>query len=146
MQVLSQLLIIPTVMELSSEDFSIYIENKELFKSTGFDIEVFGDETITIREVPIFLGKPDLKNLFLSIIDNLKNMGTGLTVDVKYHKIATIACKAAVKGNDHLSQNEMVRLLEDLSCIEDPFNCPHGRPTIIKMTINELEKKFKRIQ
>lgn len=146
MQVMSQLLIIPTVMELSPEDFSTYIENKELFKSTGFDIEVFGDETVTIREVPIFLGKPDLKNLFLNIIDNLKNMGTGLTVDVKYHKIATIACKAAVKGNDPLSQIEMVRLLEDLSYIEDPFNCPHGRPTIIKMSVNELEKKFKRIQ
>ena len=146
MQVLSQLLIIPTVMELSSEDFSTYIENKDLFKSTGFNIEVFGDETITIREVPIILGKPDLKNLFLDIINNLKNMGTGLTVDVKYHKIATIACKAAVKGNDPLSQVEMVRLLVDLSYIEDPFNCPHGRPTIIKMSVNELEKKFKRIQ
>ncbi|MBC8059928.1 MAG: DNA mismatch repair endonuclease MutL [Clostridiaceae bacterium] len=146
MQVMSQLLIIPTVMELSPEDFSTYIENKELFTSTGFGIEVFGDETITIREVPIILGKPDLKNLFLNIIDNLKNMGTGLTVDVKYHKIATIACKAAIKGNDPLSQVEMVRLLEDLSYIEDPFNCPHGRPTIIKMSVNELEKKFKRIQ
>jgi len=146
MQVSSQLLIIPTVMELCHEDFSTYIENKELFKSTGFDIEVFGDETITIREVPIILGKPDMKNLFLDIINNLKHMGTGLTVDVKYHKIATIACKAAVKGNDPLSQIEMVRLINDLSYIEDPFNCPHGRPTIIKMSVTELEKKFKRIQ
>lgn len=145
-EITSQILIVPEVLELSPEDYATYIENADLFQATGFNIDIFGEDTITIREVPILLGKPDLKNLFLSIIDNLKNMGTGLTIDVKYNKIASLACKAAVKGNNSLSQIEMVKLIEDLSYIEDPFNCPHGRPTIIKMSLNELEKKFKRIQ
>lgn len=146
MEVISQLLITPVVLELPPEDFATYIENKDIFKNTGFDIEVFGDNTISIREVPMILGKPDLKNLLNSILDNIKNMGTGLTTEVKYNKIATLACKAAVKGNNELTRAEMAALIEDMKYINDPFNCPHGRPTIIKMSLYEIEKKFKRIQ
>lgn len=144
--VTSQILLVPLVLELDPEEYAIYIENTDIFKETGFSIELFGESTITIREVPMFIGKPQVKPFFLSVIDNLRNMGTGKTIDVKYNKIASLACKAAVKGNDPLSQIEMVSLLEELSYIEDPFNCPHGRPTIIKMSVTELEKKFKRIQ
>ena len=94
----------------------------------------------------MILGKPDLKNLLYSILDNLKNMGSGLTTEVKYNKIATLACKAAVKGNDELTKEEMAALIEEMKYINDPFNCPHGRPTIIKMSLYDIEKKFKRIQ
>ena len=73
-------------------------------------------------------------------------MGSGETWEVKYSTIAKLACKAAVKANDNLSNIEMKSLIEDLRFIDDPFTCPHGRPTIIKFTLNELEKKFKRIQ
>ena len=73
-------------------------------------------------------------------------MGSGKTTEIKYNKIATMACKAAVKGNDELTTDEMVKLIETLRYIDDPFHCPHGRPTIIKMTNYELEKKFKRVQ
>ena len=145
-EIVAQILIIPEVIELSLEDFDCFMENINLFTNTGFNIENFGDNTISIREVPMLFGKPSVKPLFMDILDNLKNMGTGKTTEVKYGKIASLACKAAVKGNDCLSMEEMKSLIEDLRYIDEPFTCPHGRPTIIKMTLNELEKKFKRIQ
>jgi DNA mismatch repair protein MutL len=141
-----QLLLTPAVIELSTEDYYYFIENKELFKSTGFDIEIFGDNTITVREVPYILGKLNIKNFILDILDNLKNMGTGKTIDVKYDSIAKMACKSAIKANDELSGLEIEALIKKLALADDPFNCPHGRPTIIKITLNELEKRFKRIQ
>ena len=145
-EVLSQILVTPTVIELSYEDYAYYIENEAVFKNSGFDIIEFGENTISIREVPIILGKPDIRNLFNDILDNLKNMGSGNTIEIKYNRIASLACKAAVKANNVLSDLEMNKLLNDLRYIEEPFTCPHGRPTIIKFTLNELEKRFKRIQ
>lgn len=145
-KVTAQILLTPEVIEMSPEDFIQYTENKNVFSNAGFSIEVFGDNTISIREVPNFLGIPQLRNLFSDILDNLKNLGSGETHEVKYNKIATIACKAAIKANDPLSIEEMNSLLEQLRHIDEPFNCPHGRPTIIKMTLYEVEKKFKRIQ
>ncbi|MGH4052758.1 MAG: DNA mismatch repair endonuclease MutL [Clostridium sp.] len=144
--VVSQFLIVPTVIELSLDDYSCYVENDEVFTNTGFDIIEFGENTISIKEVPILLGKPDVKNLFNEILDNLKNMGSGETVEIKYTRIASLACKAAVKANNQLTEMEMSKLINDLRYLDEPFTCPHGRPTIIKMTLNELEKKFKRIQ
>ena len=145
-EVISQILITPVVMELNNEDYECYMENRDLFKKSGFDIELFGNNTINVREVPVILGKPDIKNLFIDIIDNLKNMGSGDTVEVRYISIATLACRAAIKANHNLSLVEMEHLLYELGFLEDPFTCPHGRPTIVKYTLSELEKKFKRIQ
>ena len=140
-----QPLLIPMVLELTIDDYECYIENKNLFKESGFIIDEFGDNTISLKEVPYFLGKLDSKKLFLDMIDNLKNMGSGKTVEVKINKIASMACRAAVKANDYLTEIEMKELIEKLRYIEDPFHCPHGRPIIIKMTNYELDKKFKRI-
>ena len=145
-EVLSQILLTPTVIELNHEDYAYYNENAEVFDSTGFDIIEFGENTISIREVPIIFGKPDIKNLFNEILDNLKNMGSGETVEIKYNRIASMACKAAIKANHQLSDLEMNKLINDLRYIEEPFTCPHGRPTIVRFTLNELEKRFKRIQ
>ncbi|WP_368487417.1 DNA mismatch repair endonuclease MutL [Clostridium sp. BJN0013] len=145
-KVMSQILITPVVMELTAEDYICYVENKDVFKRAGFNVELFGNNTINVREVPVILGNPDVKNLFIDIIDNLKNMGFGDTIEVKYLSIATLACRAAIKAKCNLSIMEMEYLLEELRFIEDPFTCPHGRPTIIKFTLNDLEKKFKRIQ
>lgn len=144
--VLSQVLITPVVMELTIRDYDYFIENRDLFKKAGFNVELFGNNTISIREVPMILGKPDIKNLFMDILDNLKNMGSGSTWEVKYLSLATLACKAAIKANNSISEMEMNHLIEELRFIDDPFNCPHGRPTIIKITLKDLEKKFKRIQ
>ena len=143
--IIIQQLLVPTLIELSTEDFVFYIENQKIFKDAGFTVEEFGGNTISLKEVPYFLGKLDPKDLFLSIIDDLKKMGDGKTIDIKYNKIATMACKKAVKGNDTLTEREMIKLIEDLRFIEDPFHCPHGRPTIIKFTNNDLEKRFRRI-
>ncbi|CAB1245167.1 DNA mismatch repair protein MutL [Clostridiaceae bacterium BL-3] len=144
--ILSQVLATPVVMELTPIDYNYYMENENVFKKTGFKVELFGDTAVSIREVPMILGKPDIKNLFMDMIDNLKNMGSGEPWEVKYLSIATLACKAAIKAKDHLSHMEMESLLEELRFIEDPYTCPHGRPVIIKFTLNDLEKKFKRIQ
>ena len=144
-EIVVQRLLIPCIIDLSLDDFECYKENIHVFTDSGFVIEEFGGNTIALKEVPYFLGKLDAKNFLLSIIDNLKNLGSGKTVDVKVHKIATMACKAAVKANDYLTQIEMEKLISDLRYLDNPFNCPHGRPIIIKFTEYELEKRFRRI-
>lgn len=143
--IIVQQLLIPCIIDLSLDDYECYKENTEVFTNSGFVIEEFGGNTIALKEVPYFLGKLDSKNFLLSIIDNLKNLGSGKTVEVKLNKIATMACKAAVKANDYLTQIEMEKLISDLRYIDNPFNCPHGRPIIIKFTEYELDKKFRRI-
>lgn len=145
-QIIAQILASPVIIELNSEDFIIYNENKQIFITTGFNIENFGENTISIREVPIILGEINVRNLFLNILDNIKAMGSGETAEVKYDKIAKLSCKSAIKANDKLSIVEMKSLVDELRFIKNPFTCPHGRPTIIKITLNELEKRFKRIQ
>ncbi|WP_179631869.1 DNA mismatch repair endonuclease MutL [Clostridium peptidivorans] len=145
-QVISQILISPVIIELLPEDYCYYIENSEIFNKAGFNIEIFGENTISIREVPLILGKPEINKLFLEILDNLKNMGSGKTPEVKYNTIAKLACKSAVKANNKLSLEEMKSLINELRFIDNPFTCPHGRPTIIKLTLYELEKRFKRVQ
>lgn len=140
-----QPLLLPTLIHLSIDDYAYYEENKEVFTRAGFTLEDFGGNTLSLKEVPYFLGKLDPKELFLGILDNIKDLGTGKTTEVKYNRIATMACKSAVKGNDNLSDIEMVKLIDELRYIDDPFHCPHGRPTIIKFTNYDLEKKFRRI-
>lgn len=140
-----QPLLVPCVIDLSVDDYSYFEENKDIFKKAGFVLEEFGGNSLSLKEVPYFLGKLEPKNLFLSILDNLKSLGSGKTTEVKYNKIATMACKSAVKGNDVLSDLEMIKLVEQLRYIDDPFHCPHGRPTIIKFSNYDLEKKFRRI-
>ncbi|KEI14943.1 DNA mismatch repair protein MutL [Clostridium novyi B str. ATCC 27606] len=143
--VISQILLTPVVIEMSAEDFAYYLENKNIFEESGFSLELFGDNTISIREAPMLLGKVSTKNFFLEILDNIKNMGKGNIEEVKHNMIASLACKAAIKANHTLSYDEMCSLVEELRYIEEPFNCPHGRPTIIRLPLKEIEKKFKRI-
>ena len=140
-----QQLLVPTLIDLTTDDFCYYEENSKVFTMAGFSIENFGGNTIAIKEVPYFLGKLDPRNLFINILDNIKSLGSGKTTEVKYNRIATLACKAAVKANDYLNQMEMEKLINDLRYIDDPFHCPHGRPVIIKFTNYELDKKFRRI-
>ncbi|MEG1255678.1 DNA mismatch repair endonuclease MutL [Clostridium sp.] len=143
--VASQILAIPAIIPLTFEEYAIYKDNEKIFVSTGFIVEDFGENDVLIREVPLFLGNPHINDLFHEIINNIRSMGSGLTVDVKYNKIASLACKAAVKANDKLSDIEILSLLKELRYIDEPFTCPHGRPTIIKYSIKEIEKIFKRI-
>ena len=140
-----QPLLVPTLIDLTTDDYCYFEENIDIFIKAGFITEKFGGNTIAIKEVPYFLGKLDSRNLFINILDNIKSLGSGKTTEVKYNRIATLACKAAVKANDYLNEVEMERLISDLRYIEDPFHCPHGRPVIIKFTNYELDKKFRRI-
>lgn len=144
--VVSQILAAPLILELSEDDYVIYEENKNVFLETGFNISNFGNNTLKIMEVPIILGRTDVKGLFMDMIDNLKNLGTGKTTDVKYRLIATTACKAAVKANNRLSIEEINKLITDLGNLDEPFTCPHGRPTVIRFSLYDIEKKFKRVQ
>jgi len=143
--IIIQPLMIPSVIDLSIDDYSCFEENKEIFKDAGFLLQEFGGNSLSLKEVPYFLGKLNPKKLFLDIIDNLKNLGNGKTSEVKHNAIASKACKAAIKGNDKLEINEMIKLVEDLRYIDDPFHCPHGRPVIIKFTSVDIDKKFRRI-
>ncbi|MGL4739535.1 MAG: DNA mismatch repair endonuclease MutL [Sarcina sp.] len=140
-----QPLIVPVVLELSLNDYGYYEENKDIFTMAGFKVEDFGMSSVKLSEVPYFIGKIDAKEFFIKILDNLKNLGSGKTIEVKYNKIANLACKAAVKANDLLSEDEMKKLLYDLRFLDDPFHCPHGRPTIIKFSNYDIDKMFKRI-
>ncbi|MCE5219712.1 MAG: DNA mismatch repair endonuclease MutL [Clostridium sp.] len=143
--IIIQPLMVPSIIDLSIDDYSYFEENKEVFKDAGFLIQEFGGNSLSLKEVPYFLGKLNPKNLFLDILDNLKNLGNGKTSEVKHNTIASKACKSAIKGNDKLEINEMIKLVEDLMYIEDPFHCPHGRPVIIKFTSTDIDKKFRRI-
>lgn len=143
--IIIQPLMIPAIIDLSIDDFSYFEENKDIFKTAGFLLEEFGGNSLSLKEVPYFLGRLNPKRLFLDILDNLKNLGNGKTSEVKHNAIASKACKAAIKGNDKLEINEMLKLIEDLRYIDDPFHCPHGRPVIIKFTSVDIDKKFKRI-
>ena len=140
-----QPLLVPAVIELGIDDYCTFTENQDVFMKAGFIVDDFGGNSVVLKEVPYFIGKLNPKPLFLDIIDNLKNLGSGKTTDVKYNTIATKACKAAIKANNELTDMEMVKLIEDLRYIDDPFHCPHGRPTIIKITNYEIEKMFRRI-
>lgn len=139
-----QPLLAPYVLDLTIEDHQIFNENKEVFTGAGFTIEDFGERSISIREVPYFLGKTDLKSYFTDILDNLKNLGKGTTKEVKYLRIATAACKASIKANENLSMEEMTNLLNILRFLKEPFTCPHGRPTMIRFSLADLEKQFRR--
>ncbi|CUN58653.1 DNA mismatch repair endonuclease MutL [Clostridium disporicum] len=143
--IIVQQLLVPIILDLSLEDYAYFEENNKVFSEAGFVIDHFGGETISIKEVPYFLGKLDAKKLFMEILDNLKALGSGKTSEVKLNKIASMACRSAVKANDYLNHDEMDKLIEDLRYINDPFHCPHGRPIIIKFTEYELNKKFRRI-
>lgn len=141
----AQGLLIPEILDLSIEDFQLYDENRGVLREAGFLIEDFGDRSISIREVPLFLGKVEAAPYFHEILDNIKNLGKGNKEDVKYMRIATAACKASIKAYEKLTEVEMHHLIDELRHIEEPFTCPHGRPTLVKLTEKDLMKLFRRI-
>lgn len=143
----SQKLIEPIAVNLSLSEMEIYKQNENLLKDFGFEVEEFGDRTVALRAVPYILECPANVDFFIEIIDRLSSVDTSVSniFELKMEKIASISCKAAVKANDKLSYMEAKTLIEKILKLENPFTCPHGRPTIIEMTKYELEKNFKRI-
>lgn len=143
--VLSQIISPPQIISLSLQESELLKENQRLFEEFGFEISSFGGKEYSISAVPSNLYGVDVEELFLEILGSLDLEGSHKTPDLIRHRIATSACKAAVKGNQTLSIKEADKLIDELLGLENPYHCPHGRPTIVAMTKYELEKKFKRI-
>lgn len=141
----SQMISPPIIVSLSMLEEELYTKYLEYFEKIGFEIEHFGGNEYAIRAVPGNLFSLNTKELFLSILDDLSEETLKNTPTIITEKIASISCKAAVKGNHSLSQAEVNELIRELLTLENPYHCPHGRPTIISMSRQELEKKFKRI-
>ncbi len=143
-EIFSQNLYPPLVLSLSGREQEVLERFREAFTKLGFELEYFGGNEITIRSAPTELFGNTIKEMFLEVLDELSATGVGRARSIE-ERIATMACKAAVKGNRSMSVPEMETLLDELLTLENPYFCPHGRPTIISFTKQELEKKFKRI-
>lgn len=133
------------IVTLSMQEEEILRSNMEHFRQFGFEIENFGGREYRINAVPSNLYGLTEEELFLEMLDNLASNNNQDTLDIFASRIATMACKAAVKGNHVMSSSEAEKLIDELLKLDNPYHCPHGRPTIIAMTRTELEKKFKRI-
>ena len=142
----SQGLLQPIVVQLSLREKERYESYQQLFQEIGFEIEEFGTDALIIRQVPYIFEKPIDPKDFLLLLDRLQDTYNPNRYEELLHDIATMACKAAVKAHDSMTTVEYEKLIRDLFQTENPYSCPHGRPTMISMTRYELEKKFKRIQ
>lgn len=140
----SQLMLLPDVITLNNRDMGIYRDNKEMFEKAGFIIEEFGENTVKIVGVPSFCLNFDNKEIFLETLDGINTVARTAKQEVEDRFLATIACKAAVKAHMALSKEEVDSLMSELLKLPNPFSCPHGRPTVIKMTKTDIEKKFSR--
>ncbi len=140
----SQIMLLPDIIELSHKEKLIVKENTELFKKAGFIIEEFGDNTIRLIGVPSLCMDLDTKELFLEILDEIDTVAITAKQEKEDKFISTIACKAAVKANMKLTKEEVDTLMRQLLVLPNPFTCPHGRPTAIKMTRYDIERKFNR--
>lgn len=142
----SQAISPPIVITLSMREAEVLERFKEQFTKLGFEIEHFGGAEYSICGVPGNLYRLNTKDVLIEMLDELTDgISERATADVILDKIASMSCKAAVKGSQRLSLPEMEQLMKDLMKLDNPYNCPHGRPTIIAMSKYEIEKKFKRI-
>ena len=140
----SQLLLLPDVITLTHKEMEIAKENIPMFNKAGFYLEEFGENTIKLTGVPTVCIDLDTKELFLETLDEINTVARTAKQEKEEKFIATVACKAAVKANMALTVEEVDKLMEQLLKLPNPFTCPHGRPTAIKMTKYDIERKFAR--
>lgn len=141
----SQMINPPVIVNLTGREESLLKEYLQFFRKFGFEIEEFGSGSYAIRSMPVDLYGCNERELFKDILDELSENPLKGTPEVILQKLASMACKAAVKGNNKLDLQEASALINELLTLENPYHCPHGRPTIISMSKYEIEKKFKRI-
>lgn len=141
----SQMLNPPIILTIGSTEEVLLKKYMKYFQEIGFEIEPFGGREYAVRAVPDNLFSVAKKELLMEMIDDLSEDAGARTADMIHDRVATMSCKAAVKGNNHLSFAEADHLIDELLNLDNPYACPHGRPTIISMSRYELEKKFKRI-
>lgn len=140
----TQMIMPPVIIELNMQQEDAYKRNKQAFSRLGFEIEEFGGNAYKVNGLPAGLPNINLKQMLIDMIDGLTD-DNSTDLDIITERVATMSCKAAVKGNNKLSFEEAKELIEELMQSENPYNCPHGRPTLIVMSKYEVERKFKRI-
>ena len=141
----SQFISPPIILTLSMQEEELLKRHMKIFTDIGFEIEHFGGNEYAVRAVPDNLFSLAKKELLLEMLDGLTEENMGTASETIYNRIATMSCKAAVKGNHRLTDREANELIDQLLSLDNPYTCPHGRPTIISMSKYEMEKKFKRI-
>ena len=141
----SQAISPPIILSLDANEILMLEKYREQIETLGYVVESFGGKEYMISGIPGNLFHMDMKDLFIEMLDDFSNMSGKETPELILEKVASMSCKAAVKGNQTLSFSEFDALVTELLTLDNPYNCPHGRPTIISMTKYELEKKFKRI-
>ena len=141
----SQGLLTPIVIRVSAKEMSLILENKQFLNEAGYEVEPFGETDVQIRAVPYIMGKAEVRPLFMETIGALSRLKTA-TRDARYAELAQMACKAAVKGGDPLSESEIDALIREMLSTGAPPTCPHGRPVVKMISRRDLEKMFKRIQ
>lgn len=140
----SQLLLLPDIITLTHKEMNVAMDNIEMFEKAGFMLEEFGENTIKLSGVPDICANLDTKELFLETLDEINTVSRTAKQEIEERFIATVACKAAVKANMVLEKAEVEALLDELLELVNPFSCPHGRPTVIKLSKYEIERKFAR--
>lgn len=140
----SQMMLLPDIINLNNKEMGIFRDNKAMFNKAGFVVEEFGDNTVKLTGVPEFCLEFDTKEIFLETLDEIDTVARTAKQEVEEKFLATVACKAAVKANMALSKEEVDCLMEQLLKLPNPFSCPHGRPTVIKISKTDIEKKFSR--
>lgn len=135
----------PIVMTLDARESEMLEKYRPQIEQFGYEVEHFGGKEYMISAIPDNLFNIDMKDLFIEMLDDFSNATGRQTPDIITEKVASMSCKAAVKGNDKLTLPEINKLIDELLSLDNPYNCPHGRPTIISMSKYEIEKKFKRI-
>ncbi len=135
----------PIVMTLDARESEMLEKYRPQIEQFGYEVEHFGGKEYMISAIPDNLFHIDMKDLFIEMLDDFSNATGRQTPDIITEKVASMSCKAAVKGNDKLTLPEINKLIDELLSLDNPYNCPHGRPTIISMSKYEIEKKFKRI-
>ena len=139
-----QMLLLPDVINLTPKEMDIARENIDIFKKAGFELEEFGENTIRLNGVPPMCYDMNTKDLFLEVLDEINTVARTARQEIEERFIATVACKSAVKAHMKLTDQEVEKLIDELLVLENPFTCPHGRPTTIKMDLSDIEKKFAR--
>ncbi len=144
-EVATQLLLMPETFNITATEKALLETHSNLFEKLGFIFEFFGENAIVIREVPFLLNEPLSPEVFKEILDTLSHDKPKDLADVKAESIIRMSCRSAVKANDRLTALECEKLIESLLALDNPFTCPHGRPTIVALTQTDIEKMFKRI-
>ena len=141
----SQTLSPPTILTLNAQEEEMLERYREEITTFGYEVEPFGGKEYAVTAVPADFTDIDMRSMFIEMLDDFSNISGADAPNLIMEKVASMSCKAAIKGNQTISRSEMEVLIDELLQLENPYNCPHGRPTIIAMSKYEIEKKFKRI-